>query len=147
MAFTKCKLGIGFTAETKVTIDTEAFCFNPTTTIKDDLGMIKYGRLIVPATGWYRLTALGDFDGYDSKESVDFGFDLMNDSNTGSVGRFDDFAMISINGNSSGHARAILLDAVYLTEGQILGCIYLKGTSNQMPTKVYRPTLTIERLE
>ncbi|MBE6035942.1 MAG: hypothetical protein E7222_14780 [Clostridiales bacterium] len=142
---TKCVLGIGFEAVKKANMNAEnneVFCFNPIEKTNDDLGMIKYGRLIIPATGLYRLTVNAHIAA-SINDNVTLGFDYMNDSNTGKAGHDASFPQITLSGATNSDNTVSMTDIVKLTEGQQFGCLY---TISNGEVTAYRPTITIERL-
>lgn len=142
---TKCFLGIGFEAAKKAYMNAEnneVFCFNPIEKTYDDLGMIKYGRLIIPATGLYRLTVNAEVDA-SINDNVNLGFDYMNDSSTGHAGYDARFPAITLSGANNHNNFVSMTDIVQLTEGQQFGCLFTIGNGE---VKVYGPTMTIERL-
>lgn len=152
MAYTKCKLYVGANSETKTNINSsnvEVFCSMPNSVIADGLGMTSTGKLVIPSTGTYRLTAHAEIGYGADKDFVYFGFDYAGSDGTSS-GHMDTNAVTCISCDDNGgtmNMYGAVSDVVTFTAGQVIGCMFMRGSSNTSNIKVYGPTITIEKLD
>lgn len=156
MGFTKCELYVDDLAVTILNINNkqaELLCFKPKFVYNDDLGMLSTGKLVAPENGKYRITASGVITDGGANDFVKFGFDFgtysAEQQQIVNAGQFDKFSLTTIECDRTGggdYKYGCVTDVVNLTAGQIIGCVYLRGSINTVNIKARCPLMTIEKI-
>ncbi len=150
MSYTKCQLYVDACEADEININDkqhEEFCFKPKHVYHDGLGMTSTGKLVIPADGDYRITATANITGGSAYDYIHFGFDeLLGDEG---AGRYNHYSSTSIRCDSTGKGNEIfgnVSDVATFKAGQVIGCIYLRGSQNLTNIVACRPMMTIEKI-
>lgn len=149
---TRCELFVDALAVTKLNINSkqvELLCFKPRTVHHDGLGMTSTGQLVIPSDGDYRITASGVISEGAVNDFVTFGLDFLGSDGETGAGRSEDYAQTSIYCDSTGNGdymHGCICDAAHFTAGQVIGCLYMRGSINTVNIKARCPMMTIEKI-
>lgn len=150
MAYTRCKLFVDAIAKNELNIGpkkAEEFCFIPETVYHDGLGMTSTGKLVIPSDGEYRIIAIGLIHDGAPNDYLYFGFDYLGANGEDSVGQFDNYSRITLKCDSAGdEVYGCVSDVATFTSGQVIGCHYLRGSTNTVNIKACCPTIIIEKI-
>lgn len=151
MAYTKCDLFVDDLAKDELNINSkngEEFCFKTKKIYKDDLGMTSTGKLVIPSDGEYRITASANIYGGAANDFVQFGFDYLGSGGEGS-GHYYDYCQTTVHCDPTGNGKQVfgsVSDVATFTAGQVIGCLYQRGSANTVNIKACYPMMVIEKL-